>query len=785
MRLTCSFAALILAWLGSCCHLAHAQYTTILNVPPDVAPITVLSGTQVNVFDGGGFGGRFNNAVDGSEVNLFGGQAGLVFQAGSGSRVNVYDGDVGFGFTAHGGSQVSVFGGEIDDGFSARAGSQVRISGGAFSNRLDFEAGSDVTFSGGDFRIDGVPVSGLDSIGDTVDLSLPADSIFTGVFSDGTPFAITTKDRDAIAEGAVTLLQSEIPAAGDGVTIASRDGVPRGVRTGQTLIVDEGALLGNYFNIAGGGELEVQAGGGVLEGLEAVDANIRVIGGSIGRYLDLFAGSTLELFDGEVGAYTHIHDQSHANIRGGAIGYVYIHDGGSLTLHDGDTSSFFAYAGSRINVRGGYPIIDAESGSNLQFFGADFRLNGVPVDLSNAPHEGLPIDVPLGSNLSGVLANGDPFVLQHGQYDVLPHGTIHLSSEAPPPAPHLDVVTSRDGAAQHARAGQRVLVNSLLGMPDKSTVFYADGVTVTAEGSISSNFNAIGTPIEVRGGTIGGGFSLFQGSNLMLIDGAVGLNGDLFPGSQMTMLNGTLGSGLSEHAGASLYVAGGDIGALNVTGDVVITGGSLSSGFNIFEGGSILLAGGLLPGSTSTTPDFDASAGSEIHIYGTEFLLNGEAIPGLDYGDTLTIQQRGSVLSGVLLDGSSFELELEIRTDPSCCTRPNYIDRDALLTITKLIPGDHDRNGAVDATDLADWSTSFGVDAIGDADFDSDSDGRDLLIWQRNLGRGVVSPVAAVPEPALVVQLAVAMTSLQVMRRRRQLVPSATHDDCRTTSRRP
>src|SRR5262249_19752394 len=32
---------------------AHAQFTAVINVPPSVAPTTIGSHTQVNVFDGG------------------------------------------------------------------------------------------------------------------------------------------------------------------------------------------------------------------------------------------------------------------------------------------------------------------------------------------------------------------------------------------------------------------------------------------------------------------------------------------------------------------------------------------------------------------------------------------------------------------------------------------------------------------------------------------------------------------------------------------------------------
>jgi hypothetical protein len=68
---------------------------------------------------------------------------------------------------------------------------------------------------------------------------------------------------------------------------------------------------------------------------------------------------------------------------------------------------------------------------------------------------------------------------------------------------------------------------------------------------------------------------------------------------------------------------------------------------------------------------------------------------------------------------------------------------------------DFQEDGDVDAADLGLWKTGFGLGGRathmqGDADGDSDADGRDFLVWQRQLG--YVAPTAglnaAVPEPA-------------------------------------
>jgi hypothetical protein len=78
-------------------------------------------------------------------------------------------------------------------------------------------------------------------------------------------------------------------------------------------------------------------------------------------------------------------------------------------------------------------------------------------------------------------------------------------------------------------------------------------------------------------------------------------------------------------------------------------------------------------------------------------------------------------------------------------------------------PADFNDDGAVDAADLAQWKTDFGLAGSSDADADGDSDGADFLLWQRQLGAAGLAPAAhAVPEPR-----GLAMLGLAALWRRR------------------
>lgn len=212
-------------------------------------------------------------------------------------------------------------------------------------------------------------------------------------------------------------------------------------------------------------------------------------------------------------------------------------------------------------------------------------------------------------------------------------------------------------------------------------------------------------------------------------------------GQRLTVVgDGALGDDFAA-VDATLRIAGGTLGedAEIVRTSFAMTGGAIGDGFRAFSGTTLSIGGGQIGDR------FHMEGGTSLQLYGTEFYLDGVPVNGLSLGQAIEIQERNTTLTGTLLDGSDFEIDLYYWP---VATR-DYVDQNALVSVTLTASlGDYNADGVVDAADLSDWQSNYGrvVDPYSGADGNGDGkvDAADYGVWRDNLPAQAFS---AVPEP--------------------------------------
>jgi hypothetical protein len=535
----------------------YGQFTTVINSPPTIIGDneSIGSGTLLNVFDDGIVGNNFS--AEDAEVNFWGGSVGYFFAAGLGTQVNIYGGSFGGRFT-------------VDN----------------------------ATIYGGEFRLDGVPVEGLGSVGARAEFDFPRYMPrLSGVLADGTPFAFGVEAwsyNDHFRT--LTLVSSELPPVGPPLITASSDRVPLGIRDGQTLVVDAGGVVTDNFNAGIGSTVTIEDGGIVGSNLEAVGAAVNISGGSVGGF-DAFNGSQVTISGGSVGGGIQAYDGSQVTISGGSVeGEFWARDGSQVTISGGSVG--IHALDSQVTVSGGSVHLYAGSGSQVTISGGEFRVDGVPVEGLGSVGTSMALELPDHALLSGVLSDGTPFAFLGGGDAncgfLFGCGSWSLaSSTLPPPGPSL-ITASSDPVPLGIRDGQTLVVDSGGMVPDNFTAGWGSAVTIEQGGIVGSDFEAVGAEVTITGGSVGEQFGAFYGS-------------------EVTITGGSVGHEFSAHDGSLVTISGGSIGYW-----------------------------------------FNALGGSQVNIIGTEFLLDGEIIENLVVGDPLTLADRDVTLSGHLLDGSRF-----------------------------------------------------------------------------------------------------------------------------------
>ena len=586
---------------------AYCQFSNTINVPPQVAPRSIGSNTQLNVSEGGKLGFGFDAGVsDGSSRNV---------------ELNLLDGSTAGSLFAHGGSTINMSGGTAG-GIFAKQGSSVNVSGGVFDGFTP-DVGSRVTVIGDEFRLNNELVDKPTEDNLPFTLTVPAEGLLSGVLEDGTPFGISPYSD--ISNGIIFLDTVDVPTVERSVIRASSQELPNGVRDGQTLIVDNGAIVPPHFRAGFGSEIKIEFGGKVEKNLKVFGGHVRLANGNIDGGFELFDGST-------------------ATIESGSI--------------SGNYSGFVARRGSTVELRGGsIGRLDARSGSMVSIYGGEFRMDGElirSIDIDSRPYR--PKLEP-GSLLTGRYESGAPFAFYLPAEDEFLIGdrlapdvvslhtlelpafeakTITLSPTVPPPL-----------GIGH---GQTLVIPDGTVLPENFVAGTGSAVRLQDGGHIEQNFKAVNSQVTVEGGILGWNMHAFDDSDVRVIGGSIG-SFRLFD-SSMTVIGGEV-AGIEAYGGAKVTITGGELGAASTVGAGFLTGG-------IF-----------------------AYSGSEIEIIGREFFVDNAQIPGLtEPGDSVVLSTGDDgFLTGALVDGNEFFLDLSSNEFDF-----DYFDSESTLRVTLAVP---------------------------------------------------------------------------------------------------
>src|SRR5206468_2292673 len=119
---------------------------------------------------------------------------------------------------------------------------------------------------------------------------------------------------------------------------------------------------------------------------------------------------------------------------------------------------------------------------------------------------------------------------------------------------------------------------------------------------------------------------------------------------------GTIAGSIETDAGSVVNFMGGSVGSgyseFAIYGTANSSGGSLAGDYRVFSGGVANISGGVVDF------EFDAASGSAVNFFGTQFRLNGAVISGLTVGTPLVITARDKLLTGILMDGTPFSINL-------------------------------------------------------------------------------------------------------------------------------
>lgn len=270
---------------------------------------------------------------------------------------------------------------------------------------------------------------------------------------------------------------------------------------------------------------------------------------------------------------------------------------------------FTSVAGSSVDISGGSfgDRFQAQDGSNISISGGDFSINGVKIPGLDVSGASLPMNIPAGAVLSGVLSDGTPFAFSSTDGDEITDGTLTLKTTTLPPVAKIDLTVPGDVVGSGIR-GQHLTVLSGGSIGDNFNVGPNSTITLDAGGTIGRNLEAVGSVVNIRGGTVGDSLDAFAGTVVNITGGTIG--------------ESILGAHMDAHPGSI----------------VNISGGTFFAGLRGY-----------------TVRAFDDSV---INLHGTEFLLDGVPVAGLVPGVPFELLARTGFLTGNLKDGSQLNIAL-------------------------------------------------------------------------------------------------------------------------------
>ncbi len=378
-----------LCLLGALGAPVHAQFATVINVPPNPDPKYIFSDTQVNVLAGGALGAFLQSGVENGstrniEINVNGGTIGRQSFINAGTVLNVSAGRVGYALEATARSVINISGGTVEHSLSAQNGAIVNVTGGM----LDEEAGisdAQITVNGG-------------TVGDDLGLF---DGATLDVLSGNVGSGLHMSGSTANFSGGTT---------GGGILI-----------TESTMNVMGGAV-GNSVNVAH-------------------SSTVNISSGSLGARLLLQTSSVLNMEGGSLGPDAEVRgNDAVANISGGTVGpEMHLEMGGVANVSGGTIEGPFRLNWGRVNYSGGAFTGEfiARQFTTTNIFGSQFVLDGA--DITSTLNVGEPFRVTSRNvTLAGLLADGTPFsfdlntALVAGEDQFSNQAFVYLHREAAP-----------------------------------------------------------------------------------------------------------------------------------------------------------------------------------------------------------------------------------------------------------------------------------------------------------------------------------------------------------------